>query len=95
MLINHASLLTLIPFLIQPPCKRTLTGWGSRVYPNNWGSRVYTLMVRAAGCSLVGAAGCNLMVGAAGRGLVGAGGVLGLCPRSLRYALAAPAFQAL
>ena len=25
--------------LTQPPCKRTLTGWGSRVYPNGRGSR--------------------------------------------------------
>ena len=32
-----------------------------------------------------------LMVRAAGRGLVGAGDVLGLCPRSLCYALAARA----
>jgi hypothetical protein len=31
-----------IPFLTQPPHERTLTGWGSRVYPN----------VRAAGCTL-------------------------------------------
>ena len=46
-----------------------------------------TLMVRTAGRGLVGAAGCTLTVGAAGRGLVGAGGVLGLRPRSSRYAL--------
>ena len=31
---------TLIPFLIQPTHKRTLTGWGSQVYPNGRGSRV-------------------------------------------------------
>jgi hypothetical protein len=38
----------LIPFLTQPPHERTLTGRGSRVYPN----------VGAAGCTLkVGAAG--------------------------------------
>ncbi len=37
----------LIPFLTQPPHERTLTGRGSRVYPN----------VGAAGCGLVGAGG--------------------------------------
>jgi hypothetical protein len=30
----------LIPFLTQPPHERTLTGRGSRVYPNGQGSRV-------------------------------------------------------
>ncbi len=49
-----------------------------------------TLTVGAAGCTpTVGAAGCTLTVGAAGRGLVGAGGMLGLRPRGLHYALAA------
>jgi hypothetical protein len=28
-----------IPFLTQPPQERTLTGRGSRVYPNSRGSR--------------------------------------------------------
>ena len=28
-----------IPFLTQPPHERTLTGRGSRVYPNGRGSR--------------------------------------------------------
>ena len=37
----------LIPFLTQPTHERTLTGRGSRVYPN----------VGAAGCGLVGAGG--------------------------------------
>jgi hypothetical protein len=37
----------LIPFLTQPSHERTLTGRGSRVYPN----------VGAAGCGLVGAGG--------------------------------------
>jgi hypothetical protein len=44
----------LIPFLTQPPHERTLTGRGSRVYPNVGG--VYP-NVRAAGCGLVGAGG--------------------------------------
>ena len=38
---NQASLLILILFVTNPTCKHTLTGWGSRVYPNDWGSRVY------------------------------------------------------
>ena len=47
----------LIPFLTQPPHERTLTGRGSRVYPN----------VGAAGCTLkVGAAGCTLTSGQPG-----------------------------
>jgi hypothetical protein len=47
----------LIPFLTQPPHERTLTGRGSRVYPN----------VGAAGCTLkVGAAGCTLTSGQLG-----------------------------
>ena len=33
--------MSLIPFLTQSPCKCNLTGWGSRVYPNDWSSRVY------------------------------------------------------
>ncbi len=42
------------PLLTQPPHERTLTGRGSRVYPN----------VGAAGCTLkVGAAGCTLTSG--------------------------------
>ena len=51
------KLYTLIPFLTQPPHERTLTGRGSRVYPN----------VGAAGCTLkVGAAGCTLTSGQLG-----------------------------
>jgi hypothetical protein len=47
-------------------------------------------MVGAAGCTLkVGEARCTLTVRAAGLGLVRAGGVLGLHPRGLHYALAA------
>jgi hypothetical protein len=47
----------LIPFLTQPPHERTLTGRGSRVYPN----------VGAAGCTLkVGAARCTLTSGQPG-----------------------------
>ena len=45
-----------IPFLTQPPHERTLTGRGSRVYPNI-GAPGCTLKVKAAGCSLVGAGG--------------------------------------
>ncbi len=46
-----------IPFLTQPPHERTLTGRGSRVFPN----------VGAAGCTLkVGAAGCTLTSGQPG-----------------------------
>jgi hypothetical protein len=41
------EMVILIPFLTQPPHERTLTGRGSRVYPN----------VGAAGCGLVGAGG--------------------------------------
>ncbi len=41
------QMVILIPFLTQPPHERTLTGGGSRVYPN----------VGAAGCGLVGAGG--------------------------------------
>ena len=67
------EMVILIPFLTHPPPERTLTGRGSRVYPN----------VGAAGCTLkVGAAGCGL-------GLIGAGGVLGLRPRCSRCALTA------
>jgi hypothetical protein len=47
----------LIPFLTHPPHERTLTGRGSRVYPN----------VGAAECTLkVGAAGCTLTLGQLG-----------------------------
>ena len=46
-----------IPFLTQPPHERTLTGRGSRVYPN----------VGAAGCGLVGAGG---VLGLRPRGLL-------------------------
>ena len=45
-------------------------------------------MVGAAGCGLVGAAGCTLTVGAAGWGLVWARGVIRLCPCGLDFALA-------
>ena len=41
------QMVILIPSLTQPPHERTLTGRGSRVYPN----------VGAAGCGLVGAGG--------------------------------------
>jgi hypothetical protein len=85
--------LTSIQLLTQPPRKCALSGWGSRC----------TLTIREAGCTLtieaaectptIGAAGCTLMVGPAGCGLVGAGGVQGLCPRGLRYALLAWALQ--
>ncbi len=48
------QMVILIPFLTQPPHECTLTGRGSRVYPN----------VGAAGCTLkVGAAGCTLTSG--------------------------------
>jgi hypothetical protein len=47
----------LIPFLTQPTHERTLTGRGSRVYPN----------VGAAGCGLVGAGG---VLGLRPRGLL-------------------------
>ncbi len=53
------EMVILIPFLTQPPHERTLTGRGSRVYPN----------VGAAGCTLklkVGAAGCTLTSGQPG-----------------------------
>jgi hypothetical protein len=51
------QMVILIPFLTQPPHERTLTGRGSRVYPN----------VGAAGCTLkVGAAGCTLTSGQSG-----------------------------
>ena len=48
------EMVILIPFLTQPPHERTLTGRGSRVYPN----------VGAAG--KVGAAGCTLTSGQPG-----------------------------
>ncbi len=80
--------ITLIQLPTQPPFKCTLTGWGSGC----------TLTIRAAYCTLtigatmctpmVGVDGCTIMVGAAKHGLVGAGGVLGLCPHGLCYALA-------
>jgi hypothetical protein len=51
------EMVILIPFLTQPPHERTLTGRGSRVYPD----------VGAAGCTLkVGAAGCTLTSGQPG-----------------------------
>jgi hypothetical protein len=50
-----------------------------------------TLTVGVAGRGLVGAARCTLTAEAAGCGLVGAGGVLGLCPRGLGFALTARA----
>jgi hypothetical protein len=54
---SHFSDGNLNPFLTQPPHERTLTGRGSRVYPN----------VGAAGCTLkVGAAGCTLTSGQPG-----------------------------
>jgi len=37
---TYACTTPLIPFLTQPPHECTLTGWGSRVYPNGGGSRV-------------------------------------------------------
>ena len=37
---TQACTTPLIPFLTQPLHERTLTGWGSRVYPNGGGSRV-------------------------------------------------------
>ena len=96
---NQASILTLIPFLTQSPCKLTLTDRGRWVYPSNRAAGC-TLTVGAAGCTLtLGAAGCTLTARAAGRGLVRVGGViglcpcgscyvlLGLCPRGLRYTL--------
>jgi hypothetical protein len=41
-----------IPFLTQPPHERTLTGRGSRVYPNV-GAAGFTLKVGAAECTLM------------------------------------------
>jgi hypothetical protein len=85
------EMVILIPFLTQPPHERTLTGWGSRVYPN----------VGAAGCTLkVGAAGCTLTSGQPGVAWSGqevcsgfalaaraARSRLGLHPRGLLYEL--------
>ena len=94
------QMVIIIPFLTQPPHERTLTGRGSRVYPN----------VGAAGCTLkVGAAGCTLTSGQPGAawsgqevcsgvalaaraarsqlGLRPRGSRLGLRPRGLLYEL--------
>jgi hypothetical protein len=87
------QMVILIPFLTQTPHERTLTGRGSRVYPN----------LGAAGCTLkVGAAGCTLMSGQPGAAWSGqevCSGFalaaralpsrLGLCPRGSGFALAA------
>ncbi len=41
MYVDYLTFFTLILLLTQPPCECTLTGRGSRVYPNNWGSQLY------------------------------------------------------
>jgi hypothetical protein len=96
--VDYLTFLTLIRLLTQPHCERALTGGGSRVYPNdqgspvypnNWGSRVHP---NNRG-SQVYPNGWGSRVYPNGWGSQArpgwAGGVLGLCPRGLRYALAA------
>ena len=87
------EMVILIPFLTQPPHERTLTGWGSRVYPNV-GAAGCTLKVGAAGCTLtVGAAGCTLTSGQPGAAWSGqevcSGFALAARARPSRLALAA------
>jgi hypothetical protein len=41
MYVDYLTFLTLIQLLTQPPFERTLTGWGSRVYPKDQGRWVY------------------------------------------------------
>ena len=81
---TQACTTPLIPFLTQPLHERTLTGWGSRVYPNGQGSLVRPGWGRrCARASPLAAHAANFQLAQRT-----CGGVLGLCP--LRLALREP-----